>query len=248
VLAEAQGSDYVIWVVAALLYVWDAAKLLSPRQLLLVECGRRHLSAAFSESPFTITGRVLAFSPLLLPHRGVFVAPWGQPWADPTVLAATLKSVEELRGSLLVMRVLATWAFVLLFVIGPVLTLLAGPNAAVVYTAVAVYWTALVAILVLWWQRRDLRLTKSRAAWVSVDVLICPAFLPNLVRKISATEAIEVDGAQLLFATATPEAKEQFVTHLESLTEGFIEEEGAVSDEPGLDEIRSYVAAVRAAQ
>jgi hypothetical protein len=248
VLDETRGSDYVIWVVAALLYVWDAAKLLSPRQLLLIECGRRRLSAAFSESPFTITGRVLAFSPLLLPHRGVFVAPWGQPWADPTVLAAALKSVEELRGSLLVMRVLATWTFALLFIIGPVLTLLTGPNAAVVYTAVAVYWTALVAILVLWWQRRDLRLTKSRAAWLSVDVLICPAFLPNLVRKISAKEAIDVDGAQILFATATPETMGKFVTHLESRAEGLLEEEGAIPDDLGLDDIRSYVAAVRAAQ
>jgi hypothetical protein len=247
VLEETRGSDYVIWLVAGLLYVWDAAKFLSPREFLLIEAGRRHVAAVFSDSPFTLSGRVLAFSPLLFPHRGVFVAPWGRSWSDPDVLAATLRSVESLSRSLLVVRVLATWAFGLLFIIGPVLTLMMGPNAAVVYTAVAVYWTGLTAVLVLWWQRRELGLTTARAAWVSIDVLVCPAFLPNLVRKITATQPIETDGAQLLFATATPEAKEQFVSRLESRTEDLLEAE-APSDEKGLDELRSYVKAVRAAQ
>ena len=73
-LIEPRGSDYVIWLVALALYAWDSAHLLSPRELLLVEAGRQRLSVVFSESPFTIMGRVLSFSPLLFPHRGVFVA------------------------------------------------------------------------------------------------------------------------------------------------------------------------------
>jgi hypothetical protein len=247
VLEETRSSDYVIWAVAALLYVWDSAKLLSSRELLLVEAGRRHLAAAFSDSPFTLGGRILAFSPLLLPHRGAFVALWGRSWVDPDALAATLRSVESLRDALLVVRVLATWAFGLLFIAGPILTLVMGPNAAVVYTAVAVYWTGLTAALVLWWQRRELGLTAARAAWVGIEVLVCPAFLPNLVRKITATHPIDTDGAQLLFAAATPEMKEQFISRLEDRTEHLLGPE-ATGDEPGLDEVRSYVKLVRAAQ
>jgi hypothetical protein len=247
VLEETRSSDYVIWVVAALLYVWDSAKLLSPRDLLLVEAGRRRLAAAFSESPFTLGNRILAFGPLLLPHRGVFVALWGRSWVKPDVLAATIRSVESLRDALLVVRVLATWAFGLLFIAGPVLTLAMGPNAAVVYTAVAVYWTGLTAALVLWWQRHELGLTAARAVWVGIEILVCPAFLPNLVRKITATHAIETDGAQFLFATATPEMKEQFVSRLENRTEHLLDTE-APGDEQGLEELRSYMKLVRAAQ
>lgn len=247
-LSETRGSDYVIWLVALALYVWDAAKLLSPRELLLIEAGYRRFSTLFSENPFTLTGRILAFCPLLLPHRGVFVAPWGQRWVNQAQLATTLKSLEDLRGSLLVMRVVATWAFVLLFILGPVLTLWLGPAAAVVHTAVAVYWTALTAVVSIWWQRRDLRLTGARAFWLSIDVLICPAFLPNLVRKITATQVLEMDGAQILFATATPEAKQAFVRQLESRTENLLGEETDLADECGSDELRSYVAVVRDAQ
>ena len=74
------AADYAIWAVALALYVSDAAKLLSARQLLLVEAGRGRLAAALSETPYTIAGRVLVFAPLLRPDRGVFVALWGRPW------------------------------------------------------------------------------------------------------------------------------------------------------------------------
>jgi hypothetical protein len=246
VLHDTRSADYVIWLVAGLLYMWDAAKLLSARQLLLVEAGRQRFSAVFSESPFTIAGRVLAFSPLFLPHRGVFIAPWGRPWANPGALGMTLQTIGRLRDSLLVFRVLATWGFVLFFALGPILTLMVGPNAAVVYTAVAVYWTVLVSILVLWWQRGDFGLTRVQAAWLSIDLLICPAFLPNLVRKITVTRPIETDGVQVLFATAAPQVKEEFISRLESRTESLLE--AVLPDEPEIGGLRSYVDAVRAAQ
>ena len=245
-LADTRGADYVIWGVAALLYVWDAAKLLSARQLLLIEAGAGRFSVAFSESPFTISGKVLAFGPLLLPYRGAFVAPWGRPWVAPAGLSATLQSLARLGESLLVVRVLATWGFVLLFVVGPVLTLMVGPNAAVVYTAVGAYWTVLMAILAVCWQRTAFGLTRAQAGWLSLDLLICPAFLPNLVRKITLTRPINTDGAQLLFAAAAADVKEEFVTRLEGRTESLVD--GAVPEGPELGELRSYVDGVRAAQ
>jgi hypothetical protein len=246
VLDNTRGTDYIIWAVAALLYIWDAAKLLSPRQLLLIEAGRGQFSIAFSESPFTIGGRTLVFSPLLLPYRGVFVAPWGQPWVASAELSTTLQTLARFRESLLVVRVLATWGFVLLFVVGPALTLMTGPSAAVVYTAIGAYWTVLMALLAVWWQRSAFGLTRGQAAWLSLDLVICPAFLPNLVRKISVPRSIEADGAQLLFATATPDVKEGFVTRLEGRTEGLLD--GAVSDGPEPSDLRSYVDTVRAAR
>ncbi len=245
-LDQVRSSDYVIWIVALLLYVWDSAILLSPRHLLLVEAGRRRFSPVFTENPFTISGRVLAFCPLALPFRGAFIAPWGQRWADASALGAALDAVEELRGSLPVVRALATWAFLLLFVLGPALTLSMGPNAAVVYTAIAVYPTALAAIVVLWCQRRSLRLTTARAAWLSLDLLVCPAFLPNLVRKITTPHPIAADGAQVLFAGAAALVKEEFLARLESRAGDLIDE--ASADEPAQEQLRAYLATVKAAQ
>lgn len=245
-LDPTRSADYTIWVVALLLYVSDATKLLSPREFLLVEAGRGRLAAAFSAHPFTLAGRVLAFAPLLLPHRGVFVAPWGSPWLDGARLTTVLNTVEQLRGSLLGARVLAAWAWTLLFVVGPVLTLLLGTTAAILYTAAAVYPAVVVAIVFLWWRRRPLRLTAARTAALSVEILVCPAFLPNLVRKITTLAPVEADGAQVLVATAAPDVKAEFLTRLESRTEELIEDTGP--DEPGQAQLRSYLATVRSAR
>lgn len=245
-LDETRSSDHLIWAVALLLYVWDSACLLSPRDLLLVESGRRRFAALLSESPFTIAGRVLAFGPLLLPWRGAFVAPWGRAWIDEPAVAAALQTVQERRAALLVVRVLATWAFALLFVAAPLLTVLMGPNTAVVYTAVALYPTVLVAITCLWWQRGRLGLTRARTVWLSFDVLLCPAFLPNLVRKITVPQRLEIDGVQILCATAPSGIDEGFFARLESRAENPIDDEGR--DEPEQERLRSYVATVKSAQ
>jgi hypothetical protein len=103
-----------------------------------------------------------------------------------------------------------------------------------------------IAIVVLWCQRRRLRLTTARAAWLSLDLLVCPAFLPNLVRKITTLQPIETDGAQVLFATAVSDVKEQFPSRLESQTEDLIDETGP--DGPEQEQLRSYLSTVKAAR
>ena len=245
-LDQPRAADYTIWAVAALLYVCDAARLLSPRDVLLVEAGHRRFTAAFSGAPYTLAGRVLTFAPLLLPYRGVFVAPWGRAWTDRATLEAMLESLRELSRQLLVPRLLAAWSFALLFVVGPGLTLALGVNAAVAYTGVVLYLTVLAAIACLWWRRRDFRLTAGTMALISAEVLVCPAFLPNLVRKITAPTIVDVDAAQMLLATAAPDVTDEFLARLEVRMEELI---GAIGpDAPAEAQLRAYLAAVRGAR
>jgi hypothetical protein len=246
VLDEPRGADYTIWAVALLLYVSNAAKLLAPRELLLIEAGRRRLIASFSEHPFTLAGRVLAWGPLFLPQRGVFVAPWGHPWSAAGSLQATLESIEGLRGSLRLVRGLAVWAFGLLFVAGPALTLFLGVSAAIVLTAAGLYPAALVGVTWLWWRRRALRLTTGQAARVSAEVLLCPAFLPNLVRKITVARPVPLDAAQILVAAAPDGARERLLARLERRTEELIE--GVDPGAPEAAALHAYLATVRAAR
>jgi hypothetical protein len=243
--ADTHAADYTIWVVAFGLYAVDAARLLSSRQLLLVEAGARGLAVAFSAHPFTLAGRVLELGPLLQPHRGVFVASWGGAWADTARLRAAIGSLEGLRGTLRPARLLAVWAFVVLFLMGPTLTLLFGPSLAIVYTAALLYPSVLFAIVSLWWQRRRYALGGTRLAWLGAELLVCPALLPNLVRKITALHAIDVDGAQILAATGAAGIKEEFLGRLESRAAEFVD--GADVNPHEEKQLRSYVAAVKSA-
>jgi hypothetical protein len=236
------GFEYTIWILAFLLYVGDAARLLSPRQLLLVEAGRGRLVPDFSEHTFTTVGRSVVFGPVLMPYRGVFVAAWSTAWRDAAGLQAALAAIEELRRPLAVIRPLVS----LLFVAGPVLTWALGPGVAVLATAALLYPTIVVTIAALWWKRRALRLTAARSAWLSVEMLICPAFLPNLVRKITTVAPIEADGAQILAATAPAEVREEFLARLAVRTEALIDEAG--DDDASRDQLRAYLATVQAAR
>jgi hypothetical protein len=246
VLDPTRSADYTIWVVAAVLYASDATRFLSAREFLLVEAGRGHLVATFSANPYTLAGRVVAFAPLFLPYRGVFVAPWGRAWTDDTNLKAALESIERLRSSLIEIRVVATWAFFSLFALGPLLTLLLGTAPAILYTAGVLYPTAITAIMFLWWRRRQLRLSTGRCVGISIEILVCPAFLPNLVRKITALESVKVDGAQILATTGASDVKQAFLSLLESRTEELIEATDA--DDPAHAQLREYLATIRPPQ
>ena len=242
-LEATRGADHAIWVVAFLLYAIDAARVLAPREIMLVEASHGRLDAHFGGSPIGGAGRILAVAPLLLPHRGVFVAPWGQARKESAGLAETLRSLQELRRALLVVRLFAAEAFGTLFVLGPVLTLVLGPDAAVLYTAIVIYPTVVVAIAALWWQRRDLSLTNGRCARLSLEILVCPAFLPNLARKITTAQPITADGGQILLAEATPDRKEEVLTLLENRTEVLLAD--LQLDDSTHGHLRSYLAALR---
>jgi hypothetical protein len=241
VLDDTRGADYAIWLVAFALYVLDSARLLAPREMLLIEAGRQRLAAAFSAHPLTLGGRVLAFGPLHLPHRGAFVAPWGRAWSDAPSVRAALKALDRRRRSLFVPRLLAAAAFLLLFAAGPALTLTRGPSAAILSVAALVYPLALAAAAALWCQRRALGLSGLRCALLGIELLVCPAFLPNLVRKITALHPLEVDGARALLATASPEEAAELLARLEARAEELLGE-----SEPGAEQpLRAYLAALR---
>src|SRR5262245_43670928 len=233
------GADHVVWIVAFVLYAIDAARILSPREVLLVELSRGRLAADFSGRPFGGAGRVLAFGPLLLPHRAVFVAPWGTGWSEGPGLGAALQSLRELRAALPVVRIFATEAFGVLFLVGPLLTLALGPDVAVLYIAIVVYPTVLAATAPLCWQRRELGLTSARCARLSLEIVACPAFLPNLVRKITTAQPLAVDGGQVLLATTSPDARAELISQLENRAEELLEE--LESDETTPGQIRFYL-------
>lgn len=240
-------ADYAIWGVALLLYAYDAARRFGPRDILLVEAGGAGLAPSLNESPFTARPRALAFAPLHLPHRGLFVATWGRPWIDAAGLGTALGELARFRALLTPARVLATLAFVLLFVVGPVLTALLGPDAAVVYTAAGVYPTALAAAIWLWWRRRAFALGPGRTALLTVELVVCPAFLPNLVRKLTVPYPIDVDGAQLALAAAGAEGRADLLMQLDRRMQVLLDEDGAAD---GVDraQLDAYLATLRAAR
>jgi hypothetical protein len=116
-----------------------------------------------------------------------------------------------------------------------------GPTAAILYVAAAVYPAGLAAMGVLWWQRRNFGMTSMRCAGIGLEVLVCPAFLPTLVRKITTLRPLEADGAQILLAIAAAEVTEDFLDTLEARAEELVE----AADPQGQEQLRAYLATIR---
>src|SRR5262249_10501700 len=178
-------SDYAIWLVALLFYIFDSARLLHPQELLILEARRGRLTTAFTDIPFTLVGRPLYFCPLLFPHRAAFLTTWGKTWLDHAEVARELDSLRRRLETLRPIRIFALEMAVMLFAVGPGLTLLRGAGIAVVYTAAVVYVIAVASGVVLWQCRRDLDVRDRDALRIAIEMILCPAFVPNLVRRIT---------------------------------------------------------------
>jgi hypothetical protein len=246
VLDEARASHYTIWAVAFILYLSDAARLIRWRELLLVESGRGRLRPSLSDHPFTIAGRVLALPPIVRPDRGVFVAAWGGKWAADRDVTAAMTAIGQLRGALTPVRVAAVAGFALLFVVGPALTFFGGPGLAVLGTAALLYPTILGTALLLWRKRHALRLTPTQTIGLGLELLVCPAFLPNLVRKITTKHRVDADGAQIAAVTASGEARDEFFARLQGRADELLNE--ADGDDALQQELRSYLVMLRGAR
>lgn len=245
-LDGARGADYTIWVVALFLYIIDAARFLVPRHVMLAEAGPGRLRPIFSEDPFTLAGRSLTFTPLLRPDRGAFAAPWGTAWVEAARLTSTTEFIGQLAARLFAVRVFAATAFILLFGVGPGLTFMLGPDVAVLYTAAILYPVVVAAVATVWWQRRGLQLALGRCAWLTLEILVCPAFLPNLVRKITWPHVLPVDAAQILVGTGSS-VDEDFLARLERRAQDLVEEAG-LEEEVARQELQAYLATVRGAR
>jgi hypothetical protein len=219
--------------------------VLAPSELLLVEAGGGRLRPLSAESAFGSGGRALVLAPLHLPHRAVFVAAWGRPWLDAAGLAAALGGLAERRACLRPVRVLASIAFALLFVVGPAATLTLGPDAAVLGVAALLYPTALAALVTLWRRRQRLGLGRARALWLGVEMVVCPAFLPNLVHRLSGAQPLEADGAQLLVATADAGVRDEFLERLRARAEDLLD---GAADPAAEARLRAYLAGLRSAR
>jgi hypothetical protein len=162
-------------------------------------------------------------------------------------LTTAIGVAERVRAACGIVRVLATGVFALLFVAGPVLTFLLGPDTAVLYVAALLYPTVAVAIASLWWKRADFHLGAAQCAWLSVEILVCPPFGANLIRKITARHHLDADAAQILVATASRDTTEAVLATLARRAEELIAEtdaEGVDRD----DDLRAYLTTIRAGQ
>lgn len=193
----------------AALYAYDSALLLHANEAVLVRDFGGRWRAGFGSTSTTFRGRQLWMPNLLAPMQPLFRLLWSHEHADPRAASDLEQRSERL-------AFLAPWVialFVALFGVLP-LALFGGLGDLAIVAAFALgYGLVLLMAALVWLRREGLGLEGRAALALMLDLLLCPPFALNLVRRLSLRQALAADfvasARVLLDAPAWQHALEQ---------------------------------------
>lgn len=165
---------------AVALYLYDTIMLLYSNEVLLVH-GRRRWRASLG-SRFMLGGRFLALPRGLVPGTVVFRGCWGRVGMGPAPLCTPLPEfLRALRPLQWASRLMA----VLLFAAIPACLIWRPTSNLMLALVLAFYGMALGCCVYLVTKRKPLGLQGRMLSSAVVDVLACPPFAVNVVRRVT---------------------------------------------------------------
>jgi len=171
-----------LWLLAFGFYALDVARLVAPGRLLLRETSGGRFAPVLAAFPFELAKKELYVAGILVPWRAVLTARWA---ADVDPRAVTLAQADDALHGLLPFRLVGTFNFILLFVVGPVLTSIVGLGGALLIVAPLLYPINLLTGIYLLKRRNRFGLARGQAAWMLADALLCPPYGANWVKRIA---------------------------------------------------------------
>lgn len=173
----------------ASLYVYDSALLLYCNEALLIPNGRSGWSTRFGSTNFTLKGKELCVPNPFLPAQVLLRLTWD---------AGGLKSASIDRliaaRSAFTKFVPLVWSLALVtFVLLPFSLFGKQGEFFILLSFILIYTNVLVIVLFLWLDRHGLGLTGKKFALVALDILICPPFALNIIRKLSLSMLFKDD-------------------------------------------------------
>lgn len=192
------------WLVLALmagLYLYESVCLLAPNELLLIR--RRSWHHHSGNRGFALRGRHPALPGWRDFYRPAFRLAWQLPGQTGPLAAAPMPAALDALQRLALPTLLLTVAVLWLALTVP------GGNLDLIAAAlVSYYLLALATLGYLYYLRRALGLTGGQVVSLGVEILCCPPFAPNLVRRLSLAQPLGHD-ALLLAARLLPPAEWQ---------------------------------------
>jgi hypothetical protein len=223
-------AEVLLIIVALGLFLYDAAVLLHVNEGLLVPGGQGRWLVRFGSRNLGLGGRELWLPPPLLLHRPAFRLLW-----DPRPAAAEDRDAWEARRRLFRPAGPLVWLMALaLFVLLP-LGLFTRLGDRMVLLALALLYLAIFCFLA--WaglKRREVGLPGRRLAALAFELLVCPPFALNAVRRLSAGMAVRGDLMATACALQRPEDWRATRTELLGRLEEQIDAEGDDSERGAL--------------
>lgn len=215
-------------------YLYDCALRLSSNELVFVRAGRAWKVDGGYE--LFVFGKRLSLPALLSPRALIVRVAWSENDNRP---AATEWPASSLVQALRPVQVICTALHLMLLVLLPLFSVALGAGLLLLGLFAAFYLLTLTALVVIYLRKDALGLDMKSYWALAADVVLCPPFAVNIVRKISSRWPL--GGNPLAFATAQFSAtqRRQLAMIVDARIEELLRHAGEGSDSiPKLNALR----------
>ena len=122
--------------------------------------------------------------------------------------------VQQLAGALLVLQILVICLALQILLLFPLTIYLYGLGVLSLLLMLLIYSTILSAVVVVFFKRQQFNLSLSAYAKLAFEVLACPPFAINLLRKLGLSQSVTVDGLALVEHLLTADDYQQVLADI----------------------------------
>lgn len=186
-------TEYLFWLVAFLFYVLENLKLTKQDELILVETFRCRIRPIISHNGFEISGKEVNILNIFTPYTLYFRVKINSSkrCAEGFLRAARKISLFERR--VMPFRVIGGIAFMYL-VSGPFLTYYFGISGAFLLLLPMHISCLIGSLIFLFVLRRKLNLSYKDLAAIYMELLLVPAYMAAITKKIANKQSFQCDG------------------------------------------------------
>ena len=163
-------------------YIYDSLSLLFHNQIVFTEASKTW-GFTFPSSRFRLGSRFIFLCNVFMPFQSVFLSSW--PCVEKAVEIKQLNTLNKFLNTLILFRLLSVILWITLILILPPILLMYGTIYNLLTLLAVTYLIILLMILLLRLLRKKLNLTNKDFVSIAFDILACPPFAINVVRKIT---------------------------------------------------------------
>lgn len=230
------SAEVLLMVAVIGLYLYDSAQLLYCNEAILIPAGKSDWIVGFGSENFGVMGKEFYIPNPFRMHRPLFRLSWKfesseevfEPWEPP-------------RGVLSPLAPLVWNMSIALFVLFPLGFFTRLGDSILLLALVLLFSSILVALVWLWFHRRDFHLSEKRFAGLAFESLICPPFALNLIRHVTMAMPVHEDLVSAARRLQSPSDWAQTRTQLIARLTNEIECEDAESERYSLLQARRQI-------
>lgn len=182
-----QNSEVLLTAIFLSLYLYDSVLLLYSNEAILTPRGKDEWFVGFGSNKTTLKGKEVYLP--LWPTKPLFRLAWKFEDAEPDISSTWTAKRDAFSRFVPLVWSLAAITFVLL----PFALFGRRGDLVILLSFMLIYVNVLLIVFLLWLDRHKFGLTGKSFAVMALDLLICPPFALNIIRRLSLRVPVQED-------------------------------------------------------